>query len=163
MVHLVDRMKLTSEMIAELPMTFIVSPQHHLAAKKNVMSHQLLDEVFIICEEDSANYHKIQELFRKSNNRSSNLLQIKDQNAIKHAVMANLGISVLPDYFLQVELKHNMLIPLIIDDFINPITAAYWVQRENKKLSPTAQLFKAFLFDELKGKCINDNELIMAE
>lgn len=149
-VHPVDNSKLISEMIMELPMTFIISPKNQLANKKNITSQMLSDETFIRCDEGSANYHQLNELLIRTNNKSPNIIQISDQNAVKQAVMANLGISVLPKYMLQLEFKHNLLMPLLIDDYTNFVTAAFWVQRTDKKLSPLMQSFKTFLFNELR-------------
>jgi DNA-binding transcriptional LysR family regulator len=148
MMRPTNRIKLVSEMIIDLPMTFIVSPQHRLANKRNFTLQMLSDETFIVCGDDSVNYIKIHELFKKLNNSSPKLIQIKDPNAIKQAVMANLGISVLPNYMLQLELKHSLITPLIIDDSIKPTTAAYWVQHADKKLSAITQIFKNFIFNE---------------
>lgn len=150
LVHPVKSIDLISERINELPMTFIVSPQHRLAYKKNVISQKLSDETFIVTEEGSANYVKIYELFQKLKNKPK-VIQIKDQNAVKNAVMANLGLSILPKHMLQIELMHKLLFPLIIDDYPNPTTEAYWVQHIDKKLSSITQLFKTFLLNELKN------------
>ncbi|MFC3909557.1 LysR family transcriptional regulator [Legionella dresdenensis] len=146
-VHPVNQIKYTSEKIVDLPMTFIMSPQHHLANKNRITSADLAEETFIICHEGSANYDQLNSLLKKRRN-SPWLIQINDQNAIKSAVMANLGISVLPDSMLEFELKHNLLKSFVIADYTNPVTGAFWVQHVDKQLSPTAEAFKSFLFNQ---------------
>jgi len=153
-VHQENKIYLLNEKIIDLPMTFIISPQHHLNGKNNVTTEMLANETFIICEEGTANYHQLNELFNKLSNKPPKLMLIKDQNAVKHAVMANIGISILPSYMLQLEIKNNLLIPVIIDECAKPVTAAYWVQHVDKKNSPLIRTFKNFLFNELK----EDNE-----
>lgn len=152
MVNPVKKLRISCEFLADVPMTFIVSQKHRLADKKNVDIESLAKEKFIICEEDTANYMATRELFKKMHMKSSRLIHIHDQNAIKHAVIANLGISVLPRFMLEFEIQHNMLVPIVIKHFTLPKTGIYWVQHEDKMLNSIAQQFKKFILNEFKNQ-----------
>lgn len=149
-VHPVNKMNYVCEKIIDLPMTFILSPNHRLANKKNITSNHLLKETFILCDEGSANYDHLHGLFKKMNYQKLKLIQINDQNAVKQAVIANLGIAVLPNYMLELEFVHGLLKPLIIDDYANRVTGVFWVQHAAKELTSLTQTFKLFLFNEFK-------------
>ena len=74
-------------------------------------------------------------------------MELGSAEAIKQAVMAGLGISVLSLHNLQLELNAGLLTVLDAQDF--PIYKKWHaVHHKDKKLSRTAQKFLDFLLDE---------------
>jgi len=74
-------------------------------------------------------------------------MQMTRNEAIKQAVRAGLGLSVVSIHSLELELETRRLVVLDVDGF--PVKRQwYLVYRRGKRLSPAAGAFKDFVLSE---------------
>jgi len=74
-------------------------------------------------------------------------MQMTRNEAIKQAVRAGLGLSVVSLHSIELELETKRLVVLDVSDF--PIKRDWFmVYRHGKRLSPSAAAFKDFVFSE---------------
>jgi DNA-binding transcriptional LysR family regulator len=73
-------------------------------------------------------------------------IEINSNEAIIEAVQAGLGIGFVSKHTVQLELKNNIIKELNMQKF--PIIRHWYVVHNDKnKLSPIAQRFKDFIFE----------------
>jgi len=74
-------------------------------------------------------------------------MQMTRNEAIKQAVRAGLGLSVVSLHTIELELAAQKLVTLDVDGF--PLERQwYLVYRRGKRLSPAARAFRAFVLGE---------------
>mgnify|MGYP000449937512 FL=1 len=77
-------------------------------------------------------------------------MQMTRNEAIKQAVRAGLGLSIVSIHTIDLELKTGRLVILDVDGF--PIKRQWFlVYRKGKRLSPPGQAFRAFVLSESKN------------
>jgi DNA-binding transcriptional LysR family regulator len=70
--------------------------------------------------------------------------------AIKQAVRAGLGLSVVSLHTVELELETNRLVILNVEGF--PLERQWHlVYRSGRRLSPAARAFRQFVLDEARG------------
>jgi len=74
-------------------------------------------------------------------------LEIRSTEAIKQAVVANMGVAFLSAYNINLELELGNLVILDVEEFPAMLNW-YVVQRKDKQLTPVAQAFKDFLLEQ---------------
>ena len=135
--------------LAKFPMLLVAAAHHPLANKRRCSVKQLANETFIVGDKDSDNYIQTQALLRKIKKDTPTLMVIDNQEAIKYAVQANLGIAYLPYFIVELELSKKILVPLTVEDNAVALSRISWTQ-SFKRLSPTAEKFKTFLIEFIK-------------
>jgi DNA-binding transcriptional LysR family regulator len=130
------------------PLVVVASASHLLAGRKNLHWNDLINERFLLREAGSGSRYAVLEHLRKHNLqiKTAMSMTIESNEAIKHAVMANLGIAVLSAYTL-VHADIEGLVQLDVKEF--PVMT-HWqlVHRREKKFSPVAQRFLDFVLQE---------------
>ena len=77
-------------------------------------------------------------------------MQMTRNEAIKQAVRAGLGLSIVSIHTIELELKTGRLVILDVDGF--PIERQwYLVYRKGKRLSPPGQAFRTFVLSKSKN------------
>lgn len=85
------------EKLSDDIMVMIMSPKHPLAEYKNVNARMLMGQAFIAHELTSNLYDAVKYIITKDLHLPMNIsMTLGSVDAIKHAVYANLGISILP-------------------------------------------------------------------
>ena len=85
-----------------------------------------------------------EEVFRKRGIRVQVGLELSNTSAVKEAVAAGLGLSILSRHALHQELALRRLVLLDIQEF--PVTRQWYVvHRQEKRLSYAARAFMEFL------------------
>ena len=129
---------------------------HPLAKCKNITLEQLLNERFLVREPGSGTRLAIERLFSEQNLEIKPYMELGSSEAIKQAVMAGLGISVLSRHNLRLELAHNYISVLDVKGF--PLFYRWYaVHLKGKRLSLASRTFLQFLLDQ--GKEILDDYL----
>lgn len=129
---------------------------HPLAKCKNISLKQLLNERFLVRETGSGTRLAIERLFSEQNLEIKPYMELGSSEAIKQAVMAGLGISVLSRHNLRLELAHNYISVLDIKGF--PLFYRWYaVHLKGKRLSLASRTFLQFLLEQ--GKDILDDYL----
>ncbi len=129
---------------------------HPLVKCKKISLEQLLNERFLVREPGSGTRLAIERLFSEQNLAIKPYMELGSSEAIKQAVMAGLGISVLSRHNLRLELAHNYISVLDVKGF--PLFYRWYaVHLKGKRLSLASRTFLQFLLEQ--GKDILDDYL----
>ena len=126
----------------------VLAPHDHpLALKRNIPLAHLTDEPFLIREVGSGTRMVVQRFFESHGVPLTVKMEIGSSEAIKHAVVGGLGISVLSQHCLALEGAASQLAILDVEGF--PLER-HWnvVYPKGKSLSVIARTFLDYLFSE---------------
>jgi DNA-binding transcriptional LysR family regulator len=133
-----------AESFARHPLGIIAAPDHPLANKRRIPLKRLANETFIIREKGSGTRAAMEMLFSERDFVYHASLEISSNETIKQAVIAGMGISFLSLHTVGLELSTKRLAALDVAGL--PVMRNWYViHRVQKRLSPLAQEFKAFL------------------
>ncbi len=125
----------------------IAPPGHHLANKRAIHLKQLLNERFLLRESGSGTRLAMDKLFSDHNLTLTPYMELGSIEAIKQAVMAGLGISVMSRYNLRLELDSSKMCILDVKGF--PLRRHWFaVHASQQKLSLVSQTFLDFIRSE---------------
>lgn len=115
---------------------------------ESVYDSSLLKELPIIFREKGSATRMAMERYLMENNLSVNLkMELRSNEAVKQAVIAGLGFSVMPLIGLRLELAEQVLQIIPMKDL--PITSTWnLVSLSNKRKSPVAEAFLAYVEQE---------------
>lgn len=125
-------MELKTRSIAEDELVLIVSPNHPLAREKETSIYNLVNETFILRERGSSSREIFQNALHKSNISLKVAMEFNCVEAIKKAVSANLGVSVVSYRALKLEKKLNEVAILKIND-LDLLRNIYLIYHKEKK------------------------------
>ena len=129
------------------PLVVIAPPDHPLAHSGRIPLRRLLEESFIVREKGSGTRNAIEHFLEQRGQSMTTTMEMSRNEAIKHAVIAGLGLGIVSVHALEMEFKLGRLAVLNAEGF--PILKDWFVvQREGKRLSAAAQAFKAFVLSE---------------
>ncbi|HQT66131.1 MAG: LysR family transcriptional regulator [Rhodospirillales bacterium 20-60-12] len=138
---------LVSQSFMPNPLVVIAAPNHMLAGMDDVPIKRVVKERFIIREPGSGTRDAFERFLNKSGSRLQNSMEMSSNEAIKHAVMAGLGLGVVSLHTLEMELKLGRLAIVDLVDF--PLERQwYLVHRQGKRFSVAAQALKNFILTE---------------
>ncbi len=127
----------------------VASPQHPLTQCTSITLKQLSKERFLVRESGSGTRLAIERLFDEQDLKVQPYMELGSSEAIKQAVMAGLGISVLSRHNLRLELAGGYIAILDVKGF--PLFYRWYaVHLKGKKLSLVTSTFLEFLLQ--KGK-----------
>ncbi len=142
-----DGHNLEASAFLENPLVVVACPQHRFIRKKKVSLKELIKEDFIIREQGSGTRSAIERFFSSHDLIFKTKLIMSNNRAIKHAAEEDLGISIVSMHTLKLELKASTLSIVNAEGF--PIYRHWYiVQREGKRLSPIAKVFKEYIMEE---------------
>jgi len=131
----------------ENPLVIISSPAHPLAGRGRVSPAQLAAETFVLREQGSGTRRVIERYFAKHQLPMPRSMEMDTNEAIKQSVQAGIGLGVISQHAIELELETARLHILDVEDF--PIVRNWHiVHRKNKRLSLAAQAFEQFLVTE---------------
>lgn len=129
------------------PLVVIAPPDHPLACQGQVPLDRLLQERFIMREGGSGTRSAVERFLQQRGLSITIAMEMSRNEAIKHAVMAGLGLGMVSIHALELELALDRLVVLNVEGF--PILKEWYVvHREGKRLSAAAQAFKAFVLSD---------------
>lgn len=105
----------------------VASPQHVLAGQKRVPLARLADEVFLLREIGSGTRAAVEELFEEAGMLLKIGMVLGHVEAIKQAVAAGLGVSVLSAVAIKREVRCGTLVILDVEHF--PIQRRWYIAR----------------------------------
>lgn len=104
----------------------------------------LKNDAWIIREEGSGTRYAMDTLFKKHRFHPQIEMEISDGEAIKQAIIANMGLSVVSKHSIKLELQQKLIRSLRVKGF--PIKHTwYLVKNKNKTLPPVAHSFYQFV------------------
>ncbi len=128
------------------PLVAIAAQNHPLARERGLALPDLADIPFLMRETGSGTRHAIEQHLRKTGDRLSVRMTIESNEAIKHAVMSGLGISILSAHTLSFGGRTG-LVELDVKEL--PIDSRwYLVRQRDRNLSLIARAFVDFLQNE---------------
>jgi len=125
---------LMSQSIFKDELILIVSPNHPLATKHEVSILDLCNETFILRERGSSSREVFENAIIKNNMKINVAMEFNCVEAIKKAVAANLGISVVSNSALKLEKQLNVVASLKIKD-LDLVRNIYLVYHKDKEFS----------------------------
>ena len=135
--------------ILENALVAIAPSDHPLAGEKNIPLQRLAQEPFIIREAGSGTRMAVEQFFAENRVEMNVEMEIGSNEAIKHAIVGGLGISVLSRHVLALEGTKGPLTILDVEGF--PIQRHWYiVYPSTKQLSVVASNFLEYLLNEGK-------------
>ena len=138
---------LITEPFADNPLVVVAAPDHPLVDKQPIPLYMLQDQTFVVREQGSGTRIAMQRFFEEHKLSITSSMEMNENEAIKQAVQAGMGLGIVSIHTLELELETNRLVILDVEDF--PIMRHwYLVHRKEKRLSPITQTFKEFVLKE---------------
>ena len=135
---------LVAEPFLANPLVAIASPEHALVTQTQVPLASLADEVFLLREVGSGTRAAVEELFEVAGMPLRIGMVLGHIEAIKQAVAAGLGVSVLSEAAVKREVRYHRLAILQVEHF--PIQRRWYIARvAQRPLIPSAAEFIEFL------------------
>jgi DNA-binding transcriptional LysR family regulator len=139
-----ENLELEAIRFMDNPLVAIAPPDHPLARRKKVTLEELAAESFLVREAGSGTRGAMERFFAAKGLEIRSSMEMSSNNVIKQAVQAGLGLGILSLQTLEMELALKRLAVLNVAGF--PIMRHWYiVHRADKRLSPAAQAFKAFV------------------
>lgn len=150
-----ENLALESYYFLDNPLVIVAPVGHPLSDEKNIPLSAIADERFISREQGSGTRACRTRLFEENGLKPNTYMELGSAEAVKQAVMAGLGISVLSLHNLKLELEAGLLTILDVQHF--PISRKWYaVHLKDKRLSRTSQKFLEFLIHD-GTKTIREN------
>ncbi|HKJ83834.1 MAG TPA: LysR substrate-binding domain-containing protein [Mariprofundaceae bacterium] len=126
------------------PLAIIASPNHPMARRKKIALSELADEPFIVRESDSGTRIATERFFAEHDIELVAGMEMSRSEAIKQAVMAELGLGIVSMHTIEMELALKRLAVLKVEDF--PIMRQWYiVHRQGKRFAAIPEAFKQFV------------------
>jgi LysR family transcriptional regulator, low CO2-responsive transcriptional regulator len=137
----------TAEPFAPNPQVLVTAVDHPFTQMKRVSPQALQREVFITREPLSGTWSTLQKYLQEHQLTVGSIMQMSSNEAIKQAVMAGMGISLLPLHTLGLELDQGLIAAPAVEGL--PVIRHWHVIRNTGKvLSPAAEAFRQFMLEE---------------
>ncbi|MDX8403879.1 MAG: LysR family transcriptional regulator [Mariprofundaceae bacterium] len=131
------------------PLVVIAYPDHALARKRSIPLSKVANESFIVRERDSGTRMAADRFFAEHNLELTPGAVMNRSEAIKQAVMAELGLGIVSLHTIEMELALKRLVVLNVEDF--PIMRQWHiVHRKSKRFAAIPEAFKNFVLDHAK-------------
>ncbi|KHD09266.1 LysR family transcriptional regulator [Candidatus Thiomargarita nelsonii] len=139
-----ERLHVTAHQFLENPLVVLAPPQHPLVEQSNIPLKRLAQETILFREVGSGTRLAIERCFATQDLELQTNMELGSSDAIKQGVMAGLGISVLSQHTVTLELATGALKLLDVENF--PLKRYWYVAHlTEKKLSLVARTFLDFL------------------
>jgi DNA-binding transcriptional LysR family regulator len=139
-----EGMEVEAEFFLDNPLVVVAPPDHPLVREKNIPLARLVEERLLSREPGSGTRAARTRLFTEHGLTHRPYMELGSSEAIKQAVMAGLGISVLSTHNLRLEVDAGLIAVLDVEHF-PLIRKWYAVHLKGKKLSNTTRMFLDFL------------------
>lgn len=143
-----ENLPITAHPLIPNPLVVMAARDHPLAGKKHISLERLQKEPFIMREPGSGTRAAIFRLFQQAGLPApTTFMEFASNEAIKQAVVAGFGVTVLSRHSLVLEGTSGPIAILDVEGF--PIERQWYVAHDrNKKLSVVAQAFLDFIKQE---------------
>ena len=142
-----EHMDVVCEPFADNPLVLVAPPGHPLAGQRRIAPQRLAKEPFILREAGSGTRLTSERYFAEQGVTITPRLEVSSHEAIKQVVAGGLGVAVVSASTVVSELALGELVQLDVKGF--PLMRHWYVvYPRGKHLSPAAQAFKQWLFDQ---------------
>lgn len=127
----------------------VVPASHALAKRKKITAQQFLDSNLLLREQGSGTRLGLEQYCQQHHLSLNPLMEMGSNEAIKHGVIAGMGVGVLPKLSVLSELRLGTVKQVVIKGF--PLRRSWClVYPSGKHLTPVAQAFLDFVQHNLK-------------
>jgi LysR family transcriptional regulator, low CO2-responsive transcriptional regulator len=135
-----------AEPFALHPHVLVTATEHPFSGMGTVPAHALNGEGFIIREPGSGTRAALDEYLRAHRITPRVVMQMSSNEAIKQAVMAGMGVSLLSLHTIELELQHELIAAPEVEGL--PVMRRWHVVNNlGKTLSPAAEAFRYFVLE----------------
>lgn len=135
-----------AEPFAAHPHVLVTAPEHRFARAEAVPVAALADEPFIVREAESGTRAALQEYLEEHRIQPTYVMEMPSNEAIKQAVMAGMGVSLLSLHTLALEWRSGLIAAPAVEGL--PIVRRWnLVSLSGKHLSPAAEAFRYFMLE----------------
>jgi len=136
-----DEVDLESEVFLDNPLVIVAPPDHQLVAARRIPLAAIEEEVFVMREPGSGTRQALERHCAEHGVQLRQGMQMTRNEAVKQAVRAGLGLSVVSLHTIELEIETGRLAILDVEGFPLP---RHWflVYRRGKRLSPAARAFR---------------------
>ena len=139
-----DEMELVTKPFMKNPLVIIAPPDHELSGERNISFKELLSYKFVVRERGSGTRIAMQRFFSEQGIQLKTAMEMPNNEAIKQAVAAGLGLGIVSLHTLQQELALKQVTILQVEKM--PIMRFWYiVHHKHKILSPAMTLFINFV------------------
>jgi len=132
------------------PLVMIAWPDHPLAGRRQIPLEEIAGEPFIVREPDSGTRMAADRFFAEHGLELIPGMVMNRSEAIKQAVMAELGLGIVSLHTIEMELALKRLVVLDIEDF--PIMRQWHiVHRKGKRFAAIPDAFRQFILEHAKN------------
>lgn len=126
------------------PLVMACHPDHPLANKKRLHLEDLKDEVFVFREPGSGTRMVMEKLFKQAKINPKIAMELGTNEAVKQAIMAGIGISLISKLSMYSELNTKKIDEL---DIVNYPVVTHWhtLYRKDKVITRVLKNFMEFL------------------
>lgn len=142
-----EGLDLLSEPLLDNPLVVIAPSNHHLRDKKNISLQELKNEVFLMREQGSGTRTSTERFFAENGLKIFASMEVNNNGAIKLGVEEGLGIGIVSQHTIDIEVKTGRLAILDVQ-FFPLVRKWYMVRRAGKRLSVVAVAFENFVRKE---------------
>ncbi|MHB9021189.1 MAG: LysR family transcriptional regulator [Halothiobacillus sp.] len=131
------------------PLVVIAPPNHPWVGRVDIPIKELADAAFLVREVGSGTQGAMERFFSSKSLKIRQSMEMNSNEAIKMAVQAGLGLGIISEQTLEMELMLKRLAVLSVAGF--PIMRHWYiVHRADKLLSPVAQAFKDYVLTQAR-------------
>ncbi len=132
------------EPFAMHPHVLVTAPTHRFASAESVPALALANEPFIVREPSSGTRSALQEYLDQYRLKPTFIMEMPSNEAIKQAVMAGMGVSLLSLHTIGLEWRSGLIATPAVEGL--PLMRRWnIVNRAAKLLSPSAEAFRYFV------------------
>ena len=125
-------------------LVLIMAPTHRLAQEESVGVAELAEEVFILREQGSGTREIMEEELGRVRVSLKKAMELGSTEAIKQAVAANLGVSIVSKFAISLEILQGRLAVARLPE-LNLRRQLFVIHHGGRTLSPAAQEFCSLL------------------
>jgi DNA-binding transcriptional LysR family regulator len=143
------------------PMVVFARADHPLAKQKHIPFERLAQEPFLMREPGSGTRIATAEIFAQHGLQPRVIMELSTNEAIKEAILAGLGVSILSRFTLGLEIEQDNLVALDVEGF--PLERHwYFVYPVGKQLPVTARAFMEFTREHVRQFVLHHSEILIA-
>lgn len=136
-----------AEPFAMHPHVLVTGPEHPLARAEHVPAAALAREAFIVREPGSGTRAALEEYLERHHVQPVFVMEMNSTEAIKQAVMAGLGVSLLSLHTIGLEWRHGLIAAPPVEGL--PLMRRWHiVNTAGKLLSPAAEALRYFVLEQ---------------
>ncbi len=135
-----QRSSLISTDLLNEKLLLVSSPNHPLVSKKKILVEELERETILFTEQGCSYRNLFEQLLYEHSIKPRTQLEFISLEAIKKCVMANLGITMLPEMVVSQEIRDKKLVSLNFSETL-PLLTTKMAYHKDKWISPELRDF----------------------